>query len=311
MNLLKKIMATSTELSKITDSGWRRKRIHHRINGPIQYALHGPGMDYANADWDTLIILDACRADLFEETVDTEQWDSYKKINSGAGATPTWFKRKWSEEYGDVVYVAGTPILSRRAPGSFHRVIECWQDAINEDLNGPDPKVVTESAIEAHEQYPHKRVVVHYMQPHYPFLCDPDLHFTEFSGTKEWDVNADPRAGNVWEALRGGIVTKNEVWDGYKRNLEYVLEEVDGLLEEIDGRVVISADHGNMMGEWTYPIPFREYGHPMHLNQPSLTDVPWAVADGQRRKIIQGDVQSSTDATPQEIETQLKALGYQ
>jgi hypothetical protein len=79
MNLLKKIMATSTELSKITDSGWRRKRIHHRINGPIQYALHGPGMDYANADWDTLIILDACRADLFEETVDTEQWDSYKK----------------------------------------------------------------------------------------------------------------------------------------------------------------------------------------------------------------------------------------
>jgi hypothetical protein len=298
------------ELSKINDPRWRRKRIHHRINGPIQYKIHGPGIDYAGADWDTLVILDACRADLFENIVDTNTWDAYESANSGSGATPTWFKRKWNGTYGDTVYVSGTPVLSRSAPGSFHSIVECWKNAINDDLNGPDPTIVTKAAIDAHQKYPHKRIVVHYIQPHYPFLRDPDLHFTEFSGTDDWDVDADPRATNVWEALRAGIVGEDEVWRGYGRNLEYVLEEVKELLAEIEGRVVVSSDHGNMMGEWTYPVPFREYGHPMHVAQPALTNVPWAVDDGPRREVIEEEVGSTTEATSGEIQTHLEALGY-
>ena len=298
------------ELLKITDAGWRRKRIQHRVNGPIQYKIHGPGINYAEADWDTLVILDACRADLFEEVTSINRWDEYRQVNSGSGATPVWFKRKWDGEYGDIVYVAGTPVLSRCAPGSFHYIVECWQNAINKKLNAPDPKVVTESAVKAHKEFPNKRVVVHYIQPHYPFLKDPDLHFTEFEGTKQWDVDADPRAGNIWEALRAGIVNKNEVWSGYRRNLEYILNELDTLLDYVDGRVVISSDHGNLLGELTYPIPFREYGHPMHSVQPALTTVPWAVNDGERRDIVTGEADSTSKATSQEIQNHLKALGY-
>lgn len=302
--------AVSEMINKFSDAGWRRQRIQHRINGPIQYRIHGSGVDYAGEDWDTLIILDACRADLFEEVTSISRWDEYERVNSGSGATPTWFERKWDGEYGDIVYVTGSPILSRRAPGSFHRTIECWKYAINEELNGPDPEVVTDAAMKAHEEFPRKRVVVHYMQPHYPFLQDPDLHFTEFAGTKQWDVDADPRAADVWEALRAGIVSKNEVWAGYKRNLEYVMKEVDELLNKIDGRVVISSDHGNLLGEVTYPIPFREYGHPMHSAQPSLTTVPWAVRDGQRRNVVTEGVESDTDASSEEIQNHLEALGY-
>ena len=296
--------------NKLSNPRWRRKRIHHRINGPIQYKLHGPGIDYANSDWDTLIILDACRADLFEEVTSIKRWDEYDRVNSGSGATPTWFERKWNNKYGDIVYVAGTPIVSRCAPKSWYSVVECWQNAVNEDLNGPDPKVVTNSAIKTHREFPNKRVVVHYQQPHYPFLLDPDLHFTEFAGTKQWDVNSDPRAANVWEALRSGIVSKKRVWNGYKRNLEYVLEEVDKLLGKINGKVVVSSDHGNLIGEITYPVPFREYGHPQHLSQPSLTSVPYAVDNGPRRNVVTGKVNSNTDATSQQIRNNLKALGY-
>lgn len=297
-------------LNKYSNARWRRQRIHHRINRPIQYRIHGPGVDYAEADWDTLVILDACRADLFEEVTDTDRWDEYERANSGSGATRTWFERKWDGEYGDIVYVSGSPILSRCAPGSFHRTVECWQNAIKEYLNGPDPEVVTKAAIKAHKEYSNKRVVVHYMQPHYPFLQDPDLHFTSFAGTEQWDVNADPRAGDVWEALRAGIVDKDEVWNGYGRNLEYVLKEVEELLDNISGRVVVSSDHGNLLGEITYPIPFREYGHPMHLAQPSLTNVPWAVHDGPRREVIEERVESTSEASSQEIQTHLQALGY-
>jgi hypothetical protein len=311
MSIYNKLKFAVDEIkNKFTDPGWRRKRIHHRINGPIQYKLHGPGVDYAGGDWDTLVILDACRGDLFEEVTSLRRWDEYERVSSGCGATRTWFERKWNGEYGDIVYVSGSPILSRRAPGSFHRTVECWQDAIDEELNGPNPEVVTESAIKAHKEFPNKRVVVHYQQPHYPFLQDPDLHFTEFAGTNQWDVDADPRAADVWEALRAGIVNKNEVWDGYKRNLEYVIQEVDELLNEIDGKVVISSDHGNLLGEMTYPIPFREYGHPQHLAQPALTNVPWAVSDGPRRNIVTEEVESDTDATSEEIQNHLNALGY-
>lgn len=311
MSFYEKLKFAISEISnKSSNAGWRRKRIHHRINGVIQYKIHGPGVNYAEADYDTLVILDACRADLFEEVTGTNRWDEYEQANSGSGATRTWFERKWNKTYGDIVYVSGSPILSRCAPGSFHRVIECWQDAVNEELNGPDPAVTTNAAIRAHKEHPNKRIVVHYMQPHYPFLQDPNLHFTEFSGTEQWDVNADPRATDVWEALRAGIVDRDEVWDAYGRNLEYVMEEVDELLDTVSGKVVLSSDHGNLLGEITYPVPFREYGHPMHLAQPSLTTVPWAVDDGPRREIIEEGVSSETDAGSEEINSHLQALGY-
>jgi hypothetical protein len=201
-------------------------------------------------------------------------------------------------------------MVSRHVPGSFHQLIECWRDAVSEDLNGPDASVVTEAAIAAHEQYPNKRVVVHYIQPHYPFVKDPDLQFTTFRNTTEWRVEGDSRAADVWEALRAGLVAKDDVWAGYRRNLEYVLEEVEELLAAIDGRAAVTADHGNLLGEWSYPVPIREYGHPSELVQPSLTTVPWAIRDGPRREIEHGVVTSSTEAGNREIDSHLEALGY-
>lgn len=39
----------------------------------------------------------------------------------------------------------------------------------------PDP--VVEAAIAAHEAYPSKRLVAHFMQPHRPFVGEERLHF--------------------------------------------------------------------------------------------------------------------------------------
>jgi hypothetical protein len=302
--------AVSELRDNIDDPDWRRGRVHARINGPVQRAIHGEGFDMPGAEWDTLIILDACRADLFESVVDTGRWDGYETKYSGAGATNRWLERQWNGTYGDTVYVAGNPMVSRHVPGSFHHLIECWREAVRKELNGPDPAVVTEAAVAAHEEYPDKRVVVHYMQPHYPFIQDPELTFTSFRNTEEWTVEGDDRAGDVWGALRAGLVEEGPVREAYARNLEFVMAEVDELLETIDGRAVVTADHGNLIGEWTYPIPYREYGHPAELVQPDLTTVPWAVRDGERRRTTASDVQSSADATADEVSEQLQALGY-
>jgi hypothetical protein len=38
------------------------------------------------------------------------------------------------------------------------------------------------------------------------------------------------------------------VWEAYLDNLRYVLDNIEELLQNVDGKVVISADHGELFG---------------------------------------------------------------
>ena len=142
----------------LTDRDWWRGRVHERINGPVQRWIHGNGDDDSDADWDTLLVLDACRADLFEEVVDTEAWNHYAHRNSGAGATNRWLERQWSGEYVDTAYVTGNPMVSRHLLGSLHDLIEAWRHAIDDSLNAPSAVPVMDAAIDAHERLPPKEL---------------------------------------------------------------------------------------------------------------------------------------------------------
>lgn len=296
--------------SKLTSPTWWRRRIHTRINHPVQKLLYDPDTAVPELDWDTLVVLDACPAWLFESVIGTKKWHSYEMRLSGAGNTYNWLRRHWTDEYGDTIYISGNPMVSRHVPGAFHDLIEAWRDAINESLGAPSPSTVTEAGIDAHDSYPNKRIVVHYLQPHYPFVQRPDLQFTDFAGTDEWEVEGDPRASDVWEALRKGIVTESEVRSGYRSNLNYVAGEVERLLSEIEGKVVVTSDHGNLFGKYTFPVPIKEFGHSSGLPQPSLATVPWAVREGNRRRITEGGSHSSSEASADEIASHLEALGY-
>lgn len=297
------------------DTDWWSNRVQARINGPITRAVRRDcATDVVGADWDTLIVLDACRYDLFEEVVDTSAYDEYDRTESPGSATSEWTTRAFAETapHGDIVYVTGNPTTSRHAPGAFHRLIEVWYEAFDEELGSIPAEAVTEAAIESHEEYPEKRQVVHYMQPHYPFVRDPDLQFTDWGGTGEIEnANADSRAHDVWEALRYGYVSHDEVWAGYRRNLEYVLEHVSELVDAIEGKVVVTSDHGNLLGERGSPIPVQLYGHPVGCRHYDLITVPWAVQTiGHRRAVRVGSVGSGTKADDDAVSDRLSALGY-
>jgi len=81
-------------------------------------------------------------------------------------------------------------------------------------------------------------------------------------------------------SLRRGEVSTERVWRAYEANLRHVLSEVATLLDNVDGRVAVTADHGNLFGEWGL------YGHPMHTPVPALLAVPWAEATGVDRGIL-------------------------
>ncbi|MFW6435444.1 MAG: hypothetical protein ACOCY1_03590, partial [Halovenus sp.] len=83
---------------------------------------------------------------------------------------------------------------------------------------------------------------------------------------------------NPWILLRRGEVSVERVWDAYEANLRHVLPEVATLVENVDGTVAVTADHGNLFGEWGL------YGHPMETPVPALLRVPWATTTGQGRR---------------------------
>lgn len=85
----------------------------------------------------------------------------------------------------------------------------------------------------------------------------------DWNGTQEiGNTNADSRAKDIWQSLRYGLVEYDDVWQGYRRNFKYALEAAQPLLETLEGRTVLTSDHGNLLGERSFPIPVRLYGHP-------------------------------------------------
>lgn len=269
-------------------------------------------------DWDNLIVIDACRADLFEEVVDTDRFDEYeRKVSVDTNTTPWSIKNFKGERMGDTVYVNGNPATSKTIPDEFHRFIEvwtdrdAWTDPDDEGVEVLPPKPVFEAAVEASEEYPNKRLVVHFIQPHAPFIRDPQISYT-----KQWDPTGeggakDPnKPDDTWEGIRMGEVEPEDAWEGYKRNLEYVTPYVFDLIENLRGKTVLTSDHGNMMGERTVSGK-RIYGHPGGFRCPELVEVPWCVVEGAERKEVTDDgVHSEGTVNSDLVNERLAALGY-
>ena len=296
------------------DRLWWRNRLTARVIAPThrRFGSRANAVRLMDEDWDNLLVLDACRADLFESVADTGRFDTYRRVTSLGSMTEEWTEQNFeSRAFGDTVYVACNPITSRVAPDAFHDLIEVWREAFDEDHKAIMPGAVTKAARETHERYPNKRLIAHFLQPHIPFVDSPELVFRDWwSPERSFDeTDADPPR-NVWGAMAMGLVGYDEVWDAYEQNLRLGLDGALTLAEDLPGKTVITSDHGNMMGERTWPIPMKLYGHPRDLRSDPLVTVPWAVLDGDRREVVDDGVGSSTGAEGEEITDRLRALGY-
>jgi hypothetical protein len=299
-----------------SDWEWWRGRIQQRINAPVQHKVR-PRSDAINVldeDWDTLVVIDACRADLFEDVASSARFDAYDAVRSNASSTPEWLQQTFGDSHGDIVYVAGNPMTTRHRPDAFHELIEAWRDGYDPDTSVIDPETVTEAGLTAREEFPQKRLIVHYMQPHYPFIDRPDLNYANFdfdsAEFKKGGRSEHEAIHHVWDALRASLVDADAVWEGYRHTLEVVMEEVDELIDSIDDRIVLTSDHGNMLGGRAWPVPLRTYGHPNNQRLTPLIRVPWGIVTGERREITTDAVSSASRADTAELNEQLKHLGY-
>lgn len=273
------------------------------------------GVNIFDEDWDTLVVLDACRYDMFEEVSGLE--GKLESRTSKGSATTEWLSANFDgTKLRDTVYVTANPQLERNREKwdiSLHEIINVWLDeGWNEETGTVLAETMTEAAIEAHNQFPNKRILVHYMQPHYPFVSsntsfDKD-HLSEIDGD-----GGTPEGENVWgKKFLGELpISQERLWTMYLENLEYVLENVKKLLCEITGKRVVTSDHGNYVGDRASPIPIREYGHPRGIYDDVLVKVPWLVTTKDGRRDISSDMSDDDKRVRSEIvDERLRDLGY-
>ena len=265
-------------------------------------------------DWDNLFLLDGCRYDLFEDTADLEG-ELESRTSPGSSSSDFLESTFTGRRYLDTVYVTANPHFDKIPDGTFHANINLLDDGWDPDLQTVPPDVMANAVREAHHEYPDKRILAHFMQPHYPFIGEHGREIQQGGiGRRNYDGEKldSGDEGDIWVKLQFRLngVKADDVWKGYQENLALVLDEIEQLLPDIDGKTVLSTDHGNLVGDWIGPIPCRGYGHPPNLYVDELVEIPWFIIPGDRRVTTAESPDRKDTINDEVVANRLVNLGY-
>ncbi|AGN00019.1 hypothetical protein L593_00320 [Salinarchaeum sp. Harcht-Bsk1] len=286
-----------------------------------------PEQRFLDREWDVCIVLDACRYDRFAAKYQDYLVGDLQRLVSPGSSTPEWAYRTFTDHH-DVAYFSGNPFVNGlgiplnelkwgascdydwAASDHIETVIDVWKEGWDDDLGTVPPGSLAQ-ALERHRESAEaaERIVLHYMQPHAPYL-DRETSgklSTIKNGIQSQGAEADggdpgivdrigdavrPRVeqflegrrlaqkAGMWVELdKRGILTSGTratALQHYDRNLEIVLESVTSLIPELEGDVVVTADHGEAFGEHGI------WEHHIETHIPPLIEVPWIEVEAVR-----------------------------
>jgi len=264
------------------------------------------GTNIYEFDWDALVILDACRVDLMQEVQEKYSFiNEVGSITSIGSMSQEWMAKTFCETYADEIartaYVTANVFSDEElSKDDFEELDEVWRYGWDEEAGVVPPRPVTDRAISIAREHSPDRLIVHYMQPHHPFIGDETVRAA--------GVDADPfgkQGGEtVVDALRKGQISRSEFWRCYRSNLEFVLEDVALLLSNLDAaRVVLTADHGDALGEWGI------YDHPAGCLHPAVAEVPWIETSATDTGDYEPDLRRD-NGREASVTDRLRSLGY-
>lgn len=312
-NLLTVLKNPQAILGEVDAIGLKANRWYHKRFS------ENDGIHVAAEEWDNLIILDGCRYDLFEAV---SQLDGTLSAVKSRGSTSVEFLAENFKggTHHDTVYITANPYAHKLNGDEFHRIYDLMNSDWDETEETVMPDRVAERTIEAAEAHPNKRLIAHFMQPHYPFIGELGKEIGHRGYAPKQSENGESLDDNggysadytVWGKLQYNLdgLTRELVWEAYRENLEIVIEEVTQLVQKLDGKTVITADHGNLVGERLSPIPVRGYGHPGYLRIDELTRVPWLELPHTARRDVVAEPPAEETEQPEVDREKLEALGY-
>jgi len=280
---------------------------------------------FLESEWDYCLVLDACRYDVFRDVYDEYLDGTLEKRQSVGSSTPEWASKTFTGDH-DIAYFSGNPFINDlgiplnelkwgasceyewTASDHITNIFDVWQTHWDDDLGTVPPAGIEaafreESAAVANAD----RTVLHYMQPHAPYLShgsggkltqiqkgikaqgeatDEDGTASKDGGTlaalsdtirpkiesRLEDSEMAQKAG-LWleldpkELLSNG--TRVAALELYEENLRIALESIADLVDDLDGDVVVTADHGEAFGEEGV------WEHHIETHIPPLVEVPW------------------------------------
>jgi len=259
------------------------------------------GTNVYEREWDVLVVLDACRVDLLRSVADEYDFlGEIERVESVGSMSKEWMAKTFTDEHADEVadtaYVTSNVFSERMLDADrFGSLEEVWRDGWDEEADTVLPRTMTDRAIRTAREDDPDRLIVHYVQPHHPFVG------------LEAGFDADPfgpaLSDTVVDALRKDKIDREAFWEAYRDNLRLALDDVELLLSNVDAdRVAITADHGDALGEWGI------YDHPVGCLHPAVRTVPWTTTTATDRGTYVPEIDRETDDSA--VEDRLQALGY-
>lgn len=266
------------------DSHWRKQVLLSRV-GKILFPKND-GVKVVEQEWDNLIILDACRYDAFKE-VNTIN-GKLSCIKSRGTDTTEFLINNFGGKYRNIIYITANVYVDLLLRGRFYRIVSVWDDGWDDMLGTVHPSTMVEYTIKVLEEYPDRRLIIHFIQPHWPFIGETKILYSDAAKDLR-DIAKGlykiPRP-DFWSLVEKGEINKEDAWKAYKDNLILVLRYVKKLLKHLHGKTVITADHGEAFGEKLYPLlPIKIWGHMPSVRIDALTNVPWLEVKNKSAKV--------------------------
>jgi hypothetical protein len=290
------------------------------------------GTNIYENEWDVAIILDTCRVDALKEVQNEYEFiNSVGSTLSVGSSTPEWlintFSTRWKDQIRRTTRVSGNAfddyILVRQSdPHELDRAPLAWPnfsqvkhsafdhleilyqgDFHDERLGTVPPDQVTKRGIAVGRERDWDLLMLHYIQPHAPYIADAIQNEDDISETE---------SRPMW-ALRSGHIDRATGWEMYLDNLRLALDSVEILLENLDAqRVVLTADHGESFGEYG-----GKFGHIDGYLTPQVRKVPWVTTTAEDEETVipepryyeDIDIQTS-EFNEDDLRSHLEDLGY-
>jgi len=260
----------------------------------MNYIINNKRIDILKQDWKYFALIDGTRYDYFKEV--------YKEILGDKGyllkakctslGTPRWQKETF-KNCEDIIYLNTTINFDNRFPThTFFKVVNVWKKGWSKEFGTTPAKAVNDAFIEQVKKHHDKRFIIHYMQPHTPFVTiggQPsntikkhlELERTEnhkylsnlMSESTAWTIKKWlgkkpnlPIEKYFMEHGKQGLI------DVYKNEIRLVLTHAKKLIDAYPGKWLLTADHGVRVGEK------GRFGQ-CHIDVKEVREVPWMVID--------------------------------
>ena len=196
-----------------------------------------------DGDFDTLIILDAMRYDIFKQL--NKIPGKLYKAKSPASHTWEWLNKTFPDKYPWTYFTAHPHITEKELPhrwdGSKHfdKVVPIYMKCWNDELGTVHPRDVCK--VVGTSRY--DKAIVHFIQPHGPWIGRNKL-------LNPWTLEQH----QTHNMMADWVMNKLQMYPTkfrilYKDNVRLVLDTIQKNLKLFKGKVVITADHGEMLGE--------------------------------------------------------------